>query len=70
MIFEASFTLQSNSLWTVSSERLESPSILDSLIYPHSVCAETFSYQGCDFKHTELTDFVWNKFKPFTNYLP
>lgn len=41
MISEAGLTVQSNSLWDVSSERLESPSILDSLIYLSSACAET-----------------------------
>lgn len=41
MISEAGFTIQSNSLWDVSSEGLESPSILDSLIYLPSACAET-----------------------------
>lgn len=41
MISEAGFTIQSNSLWDVSSERLESQSIIDSLIYLPSACAET-----------------------------
>lgn len=67
MISEAGLTVQSNSLWDVSSEGLESPSILDSLIYLPSACAET----------GDVISSTWNwqtwsgyRFKPFTNYLP